>query len=66
MKTHEVAYPRKWEEIDGFTHRLKVPGGWIVRSEYEFEEDFSTAITFLPDPNWTWKLEPIEAENETT
>ncbi len=56
-------YPREWEEIRGGTHRLKVPGGWIVRTMSLWGriggvESGSEALTFFPDPAHTWELEP--------
>lgn len=36
----------EWELVAHYTHRLRVPGGWI----YQVETDTSgIAITFVPD-----------------
>ena len=49
-------YPRKWEKINKFTYRLRVPGGWIVRVIY-LEAD-GVSMTFLPMENPDdWVLE---------
>lgn len=50
---------KKWESIFGVysdcTMRLRVPGGWIVKT-YERSRDStsSQAICFFPDPNHEW------------
>lgn len=49
------------------TDRAKVVGGWLVRTMLlqrevaaapnvapEFESSSSVAMTFVPDPSWTW------------
>lgn len=52
-----------WEEIyeaDPYTEtdRLKVPGGWIVRTVAEGRnESIGVALTFVPDPGHKWSLE---------
>ena len=43
----------KWENIDEDTDRLKVPGGWIVRSWVMR----SVHQVFISDPGHTWTLE---------
>lgn len=56
----------EWEPIDDESDRLKVPGGWIVRSWIKIER---TAIgiaaasihqVFIEDPSHSWKLEDIK------
>lgn len=46
----------KWERIDRHTDRLKVPGGWIVRSRIIYE-GCSVHHIFIEDQKHTWKLE---------
>jgi len=50
--------PNAWEfledESDFNTYRRRVPGGWLVRTVEPYCE--SEALTFLPDPNHTWKV----------
>ena len=63
-----------WEEIKGFeeneprrSHRLMVPGGWLVQSTYcaKYESALhrgagagaSISMIFVEDPNHDWKLE---------
>lgn len=45
-----------WEFCDDtyskFTHRLKVPGGWLVKVSGRQ----TMAITFFPDKNHEWQL----------
>ena len=50
-----------WETIDRYTHRMKVPGGWIVKS---FLKDFRICLSpcsvhqiFIADAEHEWKLE---------
>ena len=48
-----------WEKIDKQTERLKVPGGWIVRSK--FTEIFNGCAVsvhqiFVIDPDHSWSL----------
>lgn len=51
-----------WEQIDGETERMEVPGGWIVRS-YHYHDDGHNwikvvgAMCFVPaHERWDWKL----------
>ena len=56
----------KWEQIDNYHQRCKVPGGWIVKA---FEDvvhlteramepgwDFRIALCFVPDPKHEWEI----------
>jgi len=52
-----------WEKIlerdldcRGGSARLKVPGGWIVRSYLWLSGGMAVAQTFVSDPNHEWKL----------
>ena len=57
----------EWEELvdettDHFTtHRAKVWGGWIVRTNEFFYGDLSVAqsesLVFIPDPEHKWVIE---------
>ena len=38
------------------TERLKVPGGWIVRSHCAGVTGIAIAQTFVADPEYAWKL----------
>ena len=52
----------EWEEIENSLipegrlvctcHRAKVWGGWLVKVE---GDNFSTGVTFVPDPTYGWK-----------
>lgn len=51
-----------WELIssdDGVaSHRLAVPGGWVVRSKYSgYKMGASIAQTFVKDENHSWNLD---------
>jgi hypothetical protein len=57
-----------WEQVDNYTQRAKVVGGWIVKvsedvihyTEYNGLQsgwDWRIAICFVPDQNYSWKLE---------
>ena len=52
-----------WEEIDGYSERAKVFGGWLVRcyepywdgdQQYEYRY---VAMAFIPDPNHEWEID---------
>lgn len=51
-----------WERIPGsddpaISHRLRVHGGWIVRSVYTgYHSGAAISQTFVPDPAHEWKL----------
>ena len=45
-----------WESLDKFTARLKVPGGWIVRSRYvRINGGASVHQIFIADQNHDWE-----------
>jgi hypothetical protein len=51
-----------WEKIEGrsnpnfkqATYRLKVPGGWILRDDYDLREHSSIAMVFVSDAGHKW------------
>lgn len=60
-----------WEQIDNYTQRAKVFGGWIVKSLVDVVHnlpdrgmqggyDCRESICFVPDKNYEWVLEPIK------
>jgi len=59
----EVMY-MKWEDIDPWHRRAKVPGGWLVKATEDRMHDtpngmqsgwdWDIAMCFLPDSNHTW------------
>lgn len=60
-----MKYPRKFETIDNYTSRLRVFGGWIVRTYSNSYSGCSIHTLFLPDKVHDWNLEDITAaENE--
>jgi len=48
----------EWEEIDQWTTRVKVHGGWLVHVSVGDAKKFSTSVVFVHDPDWQWQ--PIE------
>ena len=56
-----------WEQIDNDSRRAKVHGGWLVivfetastfvNGEIKFGHEWRPAMTFVPDPLYSWKLE---------
>ena len=55
-----MTYPRKWEKMNDYTDRLKVPGGWIVvTSDLGYEAKAIHQI-FISDPGHTWKFKDQE------
>lgn len=41
----------KWEQVDGWTLRLKIYGGWLVTHRNP------SGMTFVPDPEHKWVIE---------
>lgn len=37
--------------------RAKIPGGWLVRCERGSAPGVSVAMTFVPDPEYTWETD---------
>ena len=58
-------YPREWEAIDAdkVTHRLRIPGGWLIRIGY----GSSAAIHFISEPyeQDKWILEDEENTSQS-
>lgn len=55
-------YPRDWEHINLNTSRMRVPGGWIVRSFTQTitgDKYFvnSESMVFIKDADKLWELE---------
>jgi len=46
-----------WERLDKTTARLKVPGGWVLRSVAWYTDSVSLHHVFVADPEHEWKLE---------
>lgn len=47
----------QWEIIDDYTDRLKVLGGWIVRTGTIGVQGSTVHQVFVPDEKHEWKLE---------
>jgi len=45
----------KWEELDNFTQRARVIGGWIVKA-YDDEEFPGISLVFLNDQDHEWQI----------
>ena len=54
---HDTSDP-EWEAIACCTHRLRVPGGWLVQNGDEDGE----SMAFVSDPAHEWGLETIDME----
>jgi hypothetical protein len=52
-------YSKSFESVNASLHRMKVPGGWLVKSFTIEASSFvsSVALIFIPDPNYDWNLE---------
>lgn len=46
----------RWHTFSPDTHRMRVPGGWLVRTISGFGNTGSVAITFYPDPTHSWEV----------
>jgi len=59
----------KWEQIDDYHKRTKVPGGWLVKTHEdvcssihgpdtrcEFGYEWRVAMCFVPDPDCQWSV----------
>jgi len=51
-----MKYSRKWEDVGDSIHRLKVHGGWLIRS-WDPTNMTNQAVCYVPDPSHTWELE---------
>jgi len=43
--------PLVWKSIDSFTDLMLVPGGWIIRSQYETDQTYGISQVFVPFNN---------------
>jgi len=57
-----MGYPAEFEKIDSDTDRLKVPGGWVVRTRLNLGMDShaATHTLFIKDINHVWELENVD------
>lgn len=55
-----MPFPREFEPVSDDLRRLRVPGGWLVLASF----GRGSALTFLPDPDWSWELRPVEFDEE--
>lgn len=52
-----MEYDGKWYKLDDNTYRMRVPGGWIVRSHVTLiQGGASIAMIFVADPDNEWVL----------
>ena len=50
-----------WKNIDNETDRLKVPGGWIIRTtEYYIQKSVAVHQIFVKDENHEWIINEKE------
>jgi hypothetical protein len=46
----------EWEEICSYTQRLRVYGGWIVRTyDVSGANEVALAMCFVPDKEYRWE-----------
>ncbi len=56
-----------WEMIEGISRsdgsvmenrleRLSIPGGWLIRFNYDTDLSHGSSITFVPDPEHAWQI----------
>ena len=57
----------KWEKVESYTKRMRVPFGWIVKcyedvlvrsfeGYWETGFEWSISVVFIPDPFHWWRL----------
>lgn len=52
-----------WEQIDQNTWRMRVTGGWIVKSVYHYVyQSVSIHQVYVPDGGHLWTVEPMIEE----
>lgn len=51
-----MKYSTKWEKLGWSTLRLKIYGGWLVKSGTGFHNG-GISIIFIKDPTHEWELE---------
>lgn len=44
-----------WIKLDSYTDKMKVPGGWIIRSSYHSSSGVSIHQIFINDPEHSWE-----------
>lgn len=57
-----------WEKLDTYTERMRVPGGWIVKSSYSHtanvKNGVAVAVTchqvFIADIDHSWVLPAVD------
>lgn len=54
--TERKTYRTEFERIDDFTDRLRVPGGWFVRTTACSLRGISAHSLFFPDYHHEWEL----------
>ena len=52
----------EWEPLDGGTWRVKVIGGWIIRSVSTFEMTIAESMVFIADRDHEWKITEPKAD----
>lgn len=50
-------FPKKFEQLDYNSDRLKIAGGWIVRSWIDKTTGPSMHSIFISDPEHKWEIE---------
>ncbi len=57
-KFEKAKFSQNWEDITGATDRLKIFGGWIVRTKSNYSgSSYFVAMVFVPDAKHEWVLE---------
>jgi hypothetical protein len=57
-----MTYSKIWECIDEYTERLKIPGGWVLRSRSIGYDSRTIHQVIINDPGHTWQLEESEGK----
>lgn len=66
MENKKIEIENVFSQTDHYvTHdisRIQVPGGWLITYALKVRDEISTALCFLPDPDYDWELMEDESE----
>ena len=48
---HDTNPMLHWEDMDDYTQKAAIPGGWLIRSTTDLNHTHPSGICFIPDPD---------------